>query len=1045
MKLKLLFVVASYLIGLQCMAQLPSYLPASGLVAWYPFNGNANDESGNNYNATITGGIFIDDRNGNPSGAIQFTSAAAGYIDANIGNNYTQDFTVSIWVRADRTSTYVNESSVCPGGVSVPMANSNQNWAFIPPNFGTNLGAGLAVNQNGIIVAEHANNILVSRLSHANSSTGFNHVVMVYRSDSTFLYVDGSLVRSRAIYCISNSKNLGSNLRFGGALYSPNFAGAIDEVGIWSRALSRQEVSNLYQDLNTPPDLCQDVSQIVQTDTSICLGNSITLDAVNQTGNFTIGSAGPAGGIIFYDQGSTLNGWRYLEAAPSDIQQSSWGCPDFSVSGTSIAIGAGLTNTMNIVNQCSQTNTAAYYCLNHSVNNFDDWFLPSQGEFALMYQNLVVNGIGNFASEPLPAMGTLYWTSTQLTPASGSHCCFECGGNFYQYAKVYNLYVRPIRRFTAEPVTYLWSNGATTASISVSPEVTTTYTLSVTQGGQTCTSEVTVTVNQPSASTIEATIIEGETYDFNGLMLNTEGTYVDTFQTVAGCDSIITLNLIVVESSICSINASETAICAGTPFNLSALVNGEFVGTFVNDASGNSYNVTTIGNQNWITKNLETSRYNNGDPIPQITDPVQWQNATYGAWCWYENDSATYSVYGKLYNWHAVNDPRGLAPEGWSVASLANWNELVSACGGSAQAMIALKDTGAFYWSAPPNIPGSNSTGFKALPSGLRVPDGWFGYINWDALWWTSTSINTSNAHYFAMRHAVSTTNVFSYYDNKNYGFSVRCVKSAQQNEPNNYSVLWSTGETTPTITVAPTETTTYNVTVNQGNQTCSSTITINVNQPSATDESVSACNTYTWKGNTYNQSGTYTWTGQNAVGCDSVVTLNLIVYSNPTVTFEPENVVFCNTTESVELSGGLPLGGTYTGAGVFNNEFNPSQVGNGSYPIFYFYTDMNGCTGGDSTIYEVATCTGIDVISNLDFMIYPNPVEDYAMVSISDLDRETEFELVLIDAAGRIVMQKQVLIGNEGYTLFVSDLARGIYSLTLSNAEQHFVKRLVK
>ena len=65
--------------------------------------------------------------------------------------------------------------------------------------------------------------------------------------------------------------------------------------------------------------------------------------------------------------------------------------------------------------------------------------------------------------------------------------------------------------------------------------------------------------------------------------------------------------------------------------------------------------------------------------------------------------------------------------------------------------------------------------------------------------------------------------------------------------------------------------------------------------------------------------------------------------------------------------------------------------------------------------------------------------------MSLSDLDRETEFELLLVDAAGRIVTQKQVLIGSEGYTLFVSDLARGIYTLTLSNAEQHFVKRLVK
>ena len=77
-----------------------------------------------------------------------------------------------------------------------------------------------------------------------------------------------------------------------------------------------------------------------------------------------------------------------------------------------------------------------------------------------------------------------------------------------------------------------------------------------------------------------------------------------------------------------------------------------------------------ICSQVWMNKNLDVSTYRNGDPIPNVTDPAIWAGLTTGAYCYYNNDSATYAVvYGKLYNWYAVNDPRGLAPIGWHVPS----------------------------------------------------------------------------------------------------------------------------------------------------------------------------------------------------------------------------------------------------------------------------------------------------------------------------------------------------------------------------------------
>jgi uncharacterized protein (TIGR02145 family) len=85
-----------------------------------------------------------------------------------------------------------------------------------------------------------------------------------------------------------------------------------------------------------------------------------------------------------------------------------------------------------------------------------------------------------------------------------------------------------------------------------------------------------------------------------------------------------------------------------------------------------------IGNQEWTTKNLNVSKYRNGDIIPEVKDPKKWANLKTGAWCYYNNEPKNGAIYGKLYNWHAINDPRGLAPEGYHVPSENEWEELRS-------------------------------------------------------------------------------------------------------------------------------------------------------------------------------------------------------------------------------------------------------------------------------------------------------------------------------------------------------------------------------
>jgi uncharacterized protein (TIGR02145 family) len=143
---------------------------------------------------------------------------------------------------------------------------------------------------------------------------------------------------------------------------------------------------------------------------------------------------------------------------------------------------------------------------------------------------------------------------------------------------------------------------------------------------------------------------------------------------------------------------------------------------------------TSIGTQVWNSKNLDVVRYRNGDPIPQVTDSAQWRNLTTGAWCWYKNDSATYAAkYGRLYNWYAVNDPRGIAPQGWHVPTKSEFNTLIKQLDAGADttstnsfsntAGLALKNTTG--WTnfpdsvCPTCVNGDNSSGFSAMPGGV--------------------------------------------------------------------------------------------------------------------------------------------------------------------------------------------------------------------------------------------------------------------------------------------------------------------------------------
>ena len=173
-------------------------------------------------------------------------------------------------------------------------------------------------------------------------------------------------------------------------------------------------------------------------------------------------------------------------------------------------------------------------------------------------------------------------------------------------------------------------------------------------------------------------------------------------------------------------------------------------------------------------KNLDVTTYCNGDPIPQVTDPSAWAGLTTGAWCYYNNDPANGAIYGKLYNWYAVNDSRGLAPSGWHVPSDAEWTTLGTLLGGDAVAGGKMKTTGTTRWINP-NTSATNESGYAGLPGGYRSFKGSFSSVGFSGYWWSATEFNSPNAWYRYLYNDYGY--LFRSSASKLSGFSVRCLR----------------------------------------------------------------------------------------------------------------------------------------------------------------------------------------------------------------------------------------------------------------------------
>ncbi len=195
----------------------------------------------------------------------------------------------------------------------------------------------------------------------------------------------------------------------------------------------------------------------------------------------------------------------------------------------------------------------------------------------------------------------------------------------------------------------------------------------------------------------------------------------------------------------------------------------------VYDLDGNPYSSVTIGSQTWLTENLKTTKYANGETIPTILNSDDWKNATIGAWCHFENIPEWEVPYGKLYNWFAITESRNVCPAGWHVPTDAEWQTLITFLGGAEFAGNKLKEKGTAHWS-PFNDFATNSSGFTALPGGAQSALPGYSYpIHSLGIFWSVTPTDEENAYGYYLFDSYQSIIKREYL--KQTGLTVRCVR----------------------------------------------------------------------------------------------------------------------------------------------------------------------------------------------------------------------------------------------------------------------------
>jgi uncharacterized protein (TIGR02145 family) len=874
---------------------LPSYLPANGLVGWWPFNGNAQDESGIGNHGTVNGATLTTDRFGNANQAfLFFTSLGGGDIELN-GIELSDNFSISCWV---------NLSQFNPVLVSTILSRYG-----IPTETGWELNA--TFDQRGIygILGQESVNGNALYSSSQLQLNSWKHLVWTKQNSSSILCLDGLVIYQTTI-ANPISSNTGKTF-IGRAQWGGNsFQGKIDDIAIYNRALTQQEITQLYQAGNetslsyqlsqeklgnckdSPVKLAVQTSVRLKTDSAGNIGSSSAMAYGNilNDGGKTITrrgfcwstSANPTLSNSFSENGSgsgtfsgSLSGLSpsttyYLRAYAGTATEVWYGNEiSFTTISSTTSASCGTPNIHNpnlsygsmidqdgnsyktivigtqewmaenlkvshfqngdVIPQVSDQNTwsgltspgtcwyqndsSSFDCPYGKIYNWyaasdsrnmcpAGWHVPTQNDWIKIENYL---GGGNIAGRKLKSRssaesGSGLWNGpiTELENVSGFSAVPNGWRNLTQFEQIGNYstfwgrdeysineVVKGNHRilnlegnfFRDENYNYK-SDGYAVRCLKDPPETGSINNLD-------CGADLNlgqIYAGQPASGAItRLSYTGGNGGAYPGSVISSTGVTGLTASFLPGRfaigDSILTLNISGTPSGTGQANFELNL--GGQAFTISRLVIAQGIGA--TDIDGNQYPSVVLGNQEWLSENLKVTRYRNGDSIRTNLSDSLWSILDYqfnpvGANAIYDNDINLNSIYGKLYNWYSVADPRILCPSGWRIPADEDWTQLSAFLGCQEFAGRKMKTGSGGLWNA--DVGGTtNESGFNSVPGGVRsydFPNNIYMAKGDISLWWSSFESGPFEARFW---QNWTTTQLSKHEWGKRLGISVRCIR----------------------------------------------------------------------------------------------------------------------------------------------------------------------------------------------------------------------------------------------------------------------------